>query len=229
MEHRYITTEQLGVLSFRKAGRTLLRLYLQLYYRELGLELPKVLFLHEEHKFGWDPKKPSKRLLLVRNPYDLMVSWYFHWTLRKGRPITMDELIRHPEIGVPAFNRDHARWFAYEGDQKIVHFEHLVLRGTWGEMLEYFGMPVIPAAIDKIHGLCASVETIKRNLPWLTKKLRRSWRYMAIENGEVTISPTDPNAHKFRRGKIGGYVDYLTEAQILYIKENVWSPEAFEY
>lgn len=42
------------------------------------------------------------------------------------------------------------------------------------------------------------------------------------------IEPKNPEAHKFRRGKVGEYVDYLGEEDIRYILDNFTLGENLE-
>ena len=67
---------------------------------------------------------------------------------------------------------------------------------------------------DKI----CSFDNVRKNLGRI-RRLPEGWRYMAVERGQATIRPKNPEAHKFRRGKVGGYVDYLNEDDINYVKE----------
>ena len=41
-----------------------------------------------------------------------------------------------------------------------------------------------------------------------------------MENKKIVLEPKDENAHKFRRGKPGGYVDYLSKKEIEFVKDN---------
>jgi hypothetical protein len=57
-----------------------------------------------------------------------------------------------------------------------------------------------------------------------------SWRFLAIEGDELTATPKDPESHKFRRGKVGGYVDYLSPEDIEFVELHMDKiPERFRH
>ena len=53
--------------------------------------------------------------------------------------------------------------------------------------------------------------------------MRQMERSNALQNQRLkTKDPNDPEAYKVRRGKVGGYVDYLSEEDVEYMNNRVW-------
>ena len=63
---------------------------------------------------------------------------------------------------------------------------------------------------------------IRKNLDQFDS-LHERWRYVGVEKGKLTATPTNPDSHKFRRGKVGEYADYLNQDEIDYIMSNLES------
>ncbi|MHC4362954.1 MAG: sulfotransferase domain-containing protein [Planctomycetota bacterium] len=192
------------VLSFPKSGRTWVRLFLGAYAERAGIVLPGIVFAHDD----W---KCDKRLLLLRDYPDLLVSYYFEKTVRERVPLEMDihTFIRHPLFGVQAVNECYERWLAYDGEQKVIHYEDL-FNPIWGQILEYFDIPVDEDAIKASDEEC-QIGNVRKNIHQFERR-KDAWRYLPTSD--------DPESHKFRRGKVGGYVDYLTQEDIDYIQTN---------
>lgn len=198
------------VLSFPKSGRTWVRLFLGIYAEIAKIDLPHIVWAHEE----W---KSDRRLLLLRDYPDLLVSYYFQKTAREGVDMDIHTFIRHPLFGVRAVNECYSQWLAYEGDQKTIHYEDL-FSGIWSDILAYFDIPIVETAVDWASQL-SEFDNAKKHIGQL-KNRPDGWRFMAMENGKPVDHPQNPEAHKFRRGKVGGYVDYLAPEDINYIQEN---------
>ena len=202
------------VVSTPKSGRTWFRLFMQVYADLAKIEVPDIVWAHDD----WG--KPDKRIILLRDERDLLVSYYFQTTIRQAKhkrlDISMSEFIRHPEFGLPAINEFIERWMRYPGDQMVIRYEDL-FEPIWELILEYFEIPIKRDCIAEADETC-KFDNIKNNL-WGFNKLRDNWRYLAMEDGRPTMNPKNPEAHKFRRGKVGGYVDYLNEDDINYINQ----------
>ena len=206
------------VLSYPKAGRTWLRIFFHYYFNQ---EDPGVIYLHKEERIVnfRDPEKQMRRILLLRNPCDIMVSYYFHETIVKRKSKkniqNMSEFIRHPLVGVHRLKECVDQWKKCK-EQFVIYYEDL-FKPIWKEILLYFEFPIDEQAIKRAN-TAASFDNVRKNL----KKLRYlpgGWRYLPLEKGIARTNPKDPNAHKFRRGKVGGYVDYLSEEDIAYVKK----------
>jgi len=180
-----------------------------------------VFFRHDDR---WDYKR---RVLLIRHPCDVMVSYWVHKTVRGKTKVPISNFIRHRRVGIPRFNKWYTRWSQREHDQLVVRYEDLFDTQTWATMLEFWYIPVYPMefqqAIEKTQ-----FDTIRENLEEIAE-FPSAWRYLATMHGRYhVIDPKDPEAHKFRRGKVGGYVDYLGQDDIDYILGNFTLGESLE-
>jgi hypothetical protein len=209
------------ILSYPKSGRTWLRLYITIYFMLLEEEMPTVLCSHSEAQIEQlrDPERRVKRILLVRNPYDVLVSFYFQETVsarRDKRGIrSISEFIRHPKVGIRPLLKAVNQWKEYE-DQLVINYEDL-FKPIWEEIFTYFEFPIDKQIMRDTDKIC-SFDNVRENLRAF-KRLPEGWRYLAVEKGQATAIPKNPEAHKLRRGKVGGYVDYLSGNDINYIKE----------
>ena len=200
-----------GVVSFPKCGRTWIRLFLAYYVRDTGIKT-FVSFRHD-NKVNY-----KKRILMIRNPCDVMVSLYFHYSVRRHIKTNISKFIRGWR-GIPLFNSLYETWSEREDNQLVVRYEDMFSEKVWVDMLEFFDIPIHKEAFDN------AIENTKfdniRNSLDEIKKLPSSWRYLAAQRGNYNIvHPDNPEAHKFRRGKVDGYVDYLDDEDIGYIRDN---------
>jgi len=198
------------VTSFPKTGRTWITLFFSYYTRYSGEGKP----LHTTHHTN--PLSYKKNVLLIRNPCDVFVSLYFHKKYRNGYELPgFGEFIR---VWLPVFNKSHREWAKYTDNKMVVRYEDLFERETWKKMLRHFDMGmnkrIFNVAMDR-----TKFDNVKNNLR-KTKEFSNYWRYLAIEDGRHTLTPKENNAHKFRRGKAGGYVDYLSKEEIAFVRDN---------
>lgn len=164
----------------------------------------------------------KKVIFLVRDPRDTLVSYYFQYMRRGDRFLANDktfdgslsDFVRH-EIGglrslvafynVWAVNRDIPAGFllvTYEDMKKDVR---KVLR----DMIGFLDWPIRNADfIDEVVAF-ASFDNMRKMEE--TDALNDA-RLKAPDN-------QDPESFKVRKGNVGGYRDYLTEEDILYIDE----------
>ena len=234
------------VLSVGKSGRTwfrvLLNKYLSLVYdvpfsvddlaREDG-RIPSILYDHEAWSHIHERSRlrrwlgssivptwllrRKKVIVVVRDPRDTVVSGYFQATKRSRRQKTleMDEWIRMPTRGVGAIVavmnewRDRLRghpaclWVRYE-DMKA---------DTVAEMRRvavHLGVPIDEARLQEA-GDFAHFENMR--------KMEASGNF----NSRI-LQPrdtSDPDSFKVRRGKVGGYRDYLDAQACAYVDEQM--------
>jgi hypothetical protein len=162
----------------------------------------------------------KKVVFLVRDPRDVLVSSYFEATQRSflfdGKPVEFDgslsEFVRSPVFGamkIAAFYDIWARNQAVPKNFMLIRYEHLhagphdllrrILRflGAGAVRQEHIAEAVAYASLDN---------------------MRRLERANAF--GDPRLQPGDPGepeSYKVRRGIVGGYVDYLSPADIAYI------------
>jgi hypothetical protein len=232
------------VVSIPKSGRTWLRVFLYSYFcrsinREftisnrklVGSGVPKVEFTHDlwshvvflKWKYrllgkGLIPRRESRSkpiLLLVRDPRDVIVSFFFQITRRAGSyPGDLRDAIRNPRFGIPVMvdvmNAWLAEWRGRE-DFKIVRYEDCRsdTEATFREVLAFFGVKEIDEAAFR-HGMqFSSFENMKQ--------MESSGRFKnkILSPGNVK----DPESFKTRRGVVGGFNDYLGPEDIRYMNE----------
>jgi len=228
------------ILSIPKSGRTWVRTFLCAYFcnrygREFTLEperygqpgIPRLIFSHDcfEHRTKgdlWDrirgkylvPKKELRRakiVLLARDPRDCFVSLYVQMTRRDRRAPTefkrktVGDLLRDKKFGVRAIIRTMDAWlneFSDRDDFTIIRYESL--REFPGEnfrtLLAVLGettpdVSIFQAALD-----FSEFENMKK------MEAAGAFDSKILRPGDVR----DPESFKVRRGKVGGYREYLS-------------------
>ena len=229
------------ILSIPKSGRTWLRAFLCAYFcRRFGLEFtlrpgrfdlpgfPRVVFSHDlfEHRTKadrWDrvrgkylvPRRELKRakiILLARDPRDCFVSLYLQLTRRdpnapaKLRQKSVSEMLRDEKFGMRAIISTMNHWlneFSERGNFTLVRYE--ALRASPGEhfrdLLAVLGEPTPDANILQ--------EALEFSRFENMQKLEAAGAFDSniLHPGDVR----DPESFKVRRGKVGGYREYLSE------------------
>lgn len=158
-------------------------------------------------------------LLQIRDPRDVVVSYFFHRTARKHEifpvaPFTgsLADFVRHPQGGIPNIVAFYNAWAAGRAAPAAllrVDYEDLVADPAAGltAALAFLGLPAPDAA-----GVVATVEEC------------RFERMQALETAGAipgrrlaTTDPDNPESRKVRRGKVGGYRDYLAADDVAWI------------
>src|SRR5213080_3010353 len=228
------------ILSVPKSGRTWIRTFLCAYFckrygREFTLKpeqygesgIPRLIFSHDlfEHRTKgdlWDrirgkylvPKKELRRakiVLLVRDPRDCFVSLYVQMTRRDpGAPAqfkrkTVSELLRDKKFGVCAIIKTMNAWlneFSDRDDFTIIRYESLreFPRENFRTLLAVLGettpdVSIFQAALD-----FSEFENMKK------MEAAGAFDSKILRPGDVR----DPESFKVRRGKVGGYREYLS-------------------
>jgi Sulfotransferase domain len=228
------------IVSIPKSGRTWLRAFLCAYFcRRFGLEFtlrpgrfdlpgfPRVVFSHDlfEHRTKgdrWDrvrgkylvPRRELKRakiILLARDPRDCFVSLYLQLTRRdpnasvKLRQQTVSEMLRDEKFGLRAIISTMNHWlneFSERDKFTLVRYE--ALRASPAEhfrdLLAVLGEPSPDANIFQ-EALEFSRFDNMQNL-----EAAGAFDSNILHPGDVR----DPESFKVRRGKVGGYREYLS-------------------
>jgi hypothetical protein len=237
---RELSGGEVIILSIPKSGRTWLRAFVCAYFcRRFGLEFtlrpgrydlpgfPRVVFSHDlfEHRTKgdrWDrlrgkylvPRRELKRakiILLARDPRDCFVSLYLQLTRRdpnapvKFRQKTVSEMLRDEKFGMRAIIRTMNHWLNefFERDNfTLVRYE--ALRASPAEhfrdLLAVLGEPSPDANIFE--------EALEFSRFENMQKLEAAGAFDSniLHPGDVR----DPESFKVRRGKVGGYREYLS-------------------
>lgn len=231
------------VVSYPKCGRTWLRLMLGRYLcQQYKLDPKRALeTLYLTHQAGllpthfthdgvktredaWRPTAPDasryakKRvLLLMRDPRDVVVSSYFQATKREnGYDGTLSDFIRDPNHGLSAYLDFLTLW---EKNAEVPE-KFLVMRyknihtdpaGHLRTLLSFVDCTKIDEAAVEEAVNYASFNNMQ--------KLEKAnyFRTKRLAPGNVN----DPESFKVRRGKIGGYKDYLNAEDCAFIEQSI--------
>ena len=228
------------ILSIPKSGRTWLRAFLCAYFcRRFGLEFtlrpgrydlpgfPRVVFSHDlfEHRTKgdrWDrirgkylvPRRELKRakiIVLARDPRDCFVSLYLQLTRRdpnappKLRGKSVSEMLRDEKFGMRAIISTMNRWLNEfsDGDNfTLVRYEALRAAPAehFRDLLGVLGEVSPDANIFQ--------EALEFSRFENMQKLEAAGAFDSniLHPGDVR----DPESFKVRRGKVGGYREYLS-------------------
>jgi Sulfotransferase domain len=228
------------ILSIPKSGRTWLRAFLCAYFcRRFGLEFtlrtgrydlpgfPRVVFSHDlfEHRTKgdrWDrirgkylvPRRELKRakiILLARDPRDCFVSLYLQLTRRDpNAPInlkqkTVSEMLRDEKFGLRAIVNVMNDWlneFSQRDNFTLVRYE--ALRASPAEHFR----DLLALLGESSPGANIFQEALEFSRFENMQKLEAAGAFDSniLHPGDVR----DPESFKVRRGKVGGYSEYLS-------------------
>lgn len=243
---QYLNKASFHICSFPKSGRTWLRYllanYLNLYFR-LGLPIdfrtffqlvphdildeekgvgvydyyddkrfPLVLASHEH--FAEEKFAGKKIVFLFRTVLDTVVSRYFQharvFTPDRSWKGSLKEFIRAPE-GVPAYCAHLNSWSGFVDGNASVHIltyedMHRDISGAARDVLEFMGIPVDEHKLAQAVGL--SSFAAMKEMETRTK----------VPGVNFNFSPDDAESARMRKGRVGGYRDYLDEEDVAYVR-----------
>lgn len=236
---RVLSAADAVCISIPKCGRTWLKVFLKAYFSALENEEFAVKyrgqfdfrFTHDlqEHISRADlrqkllgkhllPKKvrySKPVIMLARDPRDVVVSLYFHLTKRsKILDCPISEMLRHPAHGIRPIVWIMNTWMKeWEGNDKfrVFHYEdfHADTDKSFREVLNFLGFQDIDE--EKF------AEAIKMSSFDNMRKIESSGTAdsHSMQPGDVN----DEESYKVRKGKIGGYRDYLSKDDIAYLNQ----------
>ena len=234
------------VVSIPTSGRTWMRVFLHAYFAEISdtefdwhahktvnKTFPLVLFTHDlwahrhttstwrrwrgRNRIPDDLRHNKKIILLARDPRDVMVSLYFQLSKRENRFIgEMDVFLKHPKFGIESvvgiMNEWIDQWWGkptfklirYEDCRRDPHRE-------FASLLEFIG----DIALDD--------ELVAKSLEFASfEKMKNLEKSKHVESKSLRPSDdNDPDSFKVRRGKVGGYKDYLDAADQAYLESAI--------
>ena len=228
------------ILSIPKSGRTWLRAFLCAYFcRRFGLEFtlrpgryalagfPRIIFSHDlfEHRTKgdwWDrirgkylvPRRELNRakvILLARDPRDCFVSLYLQLTRRdpnapfRLKQKTVSEMLRDEKFGMGAIVNAMNNWlneFSQRDNFTLVRYE--ALRASPAEHFQDL-LAVLGESSPDANIFQEALEFSRfENMQKL--EAARAFDSNILRPGDVR----DPESFKVRRGKVGGYREYLS-------------------
>ena len=229
--------KEIYIVSYPKCGRTWLRALIGTYL-SMKYNLPEKKILETEFmssKAGllttsfthdnssWmDLNSPAKQktqyankkiILLNRNLKDVLISAYFQAVKREGVfSGTISEFIRDKKFGALTIILFYSEWYDQKHvPKKYIHISYEELhnntRKVLSKVLNFMG----ESKIDENNIIQAIDYCSFNNL----KKAELENRFNSFRL--QTNTTNDPESFKVRRGKINGYIDYLSEKDITYI------------
>ena len=164
-------------------------------------------------------------VLLVRNPCDIVVSWYFQFTKRQSayknelinadlaRPVERErvdmwDFVKNDELGLPHLIEFFNRW-----ERNLARVEHSIV-------VRYEELRVDPLPSLRRVGALIGEEFSEEELAEARdfgsfENLRKLESEGYFRYGGLTLrNANDPETFKVRRGKVGGYRDYFDEDQV---------------
>lgn len=197
-------------------------------YRNRLPNTPVLFFTHDNYLkdfLGHDRKAEIYGrlpvVLLVRDPRDTAVSQFFQWKHRMVQrkkvindyPVTdvsVQEFITGSQAGVPKiieFMNDWARHASGIRKLLVVKYEDLRAdtKGELRRVLEFFGQSPTDEALEDAVTF-ASMDNMRR---METENAQKSGAHRSMKPGDAS----DPSSFKVRRGKVGGWRDYVSEGQ----------------
>lgn len=226
------------LISFPKCGRTWLRVMLGHAMADAaGIKVgnpmrftkaeavapgvPRILATHDDSPQNKpaDTVLRSKRaysgtkvVFLVRDPRDVIVSLYFHVTRRRGRHYdgTISDFVRDRNGSLASLLAFYDAWIAQD-DTPVLLVRYEAMQDDPGRelqrVLEFVG----------VRGLAEGA--VARAVEQASfERLQRAEREGTANTKALRTSKADdPESFKVRRGKVGGYVDYLTPEDIRFV------------
>lgn len=200
------------LVSFPKSGRTWLRVMLDKLNLKYEYDHGEIT---EEMKFAFYEKKMTKYAMnksqciyMIRCPLDTIVSWYFQMVVRRKNRTMPQEINKFCIKNIQKVIDHHLSVLENKKSFKsfhIISYEKLKQNGVEEikSLLDFCNKPTSYDEIKKVYEEC-EFEKMKM----FHKSKEHSGKNYALH------SDNGPEAQKVRKGKIGGYVDYLTEDTI---------------
>ena len=205
------------VVSHPKSGRSWLRMFVRACITIGKCQVPPITFVHALAKAEEDI------VVLIRDPRDVLVSYYFEIKHRSANydkdlqermiDVPISEFIKDRVYGMPHYIEWHKFLRERLGNYPYILFRYEELhnqRIVWDRFAKWTGADP-GARLDECIEFC-KFDNLKANLDKFNKRPDDIRMYQPTSD--------DPESHKFRKGKAGGYKDYLSKEDISYV--NSW-------
>ncbi|MCP5101319.1 MAG: sulfotransferase domain-containing protein [Chloroflexi bacterium] len=242
------------VISYPKSGRTWLRILIGnamaqhfnvdlkndepgLIVKQYKFKAPYVRFSHDRvanaveengrlfrEKYSY--YRRQKIILLVRDPRDVIISYYFHRTRRLNEQHQLDDFIQHPLWGIDRQLYFLNEWSQHQdipNDFLLLRYEDLI-NNTFDQLKKVFTFLSLEIANTHLEEAItyAQFENMKKRILNSPNQINER------------LEPTDPSdnqSHKVREGRIGGHQQYLNNQQIELLNNKIQTTlnPIFEY
>lgn len=176
-------------------------------HSEIAIESPRRI--NPNILFSYTKRIRYKRrnvLFLIRDPRDMVVSYYHQATKRSYHPVAVNDLthfIRHPVYGMPRIIRFYDIWASNLhalSAYRVLRYEDLQTKGASElyEAAEFLGIDTSTAHAERVYANSTA------------EKMRH--REIRGEISGMRLTRTEPNFLKVRRAKVHGYLEEMTEA-----------------
>lgn len=156
-----------------------------------------------------------KVILLVRDPRDTVVSLWFQKTKRwRTYERSLHEFVREPSGSVQtmiAFYNVWAKRRDDAGEVLLVRYEdiHEDPVGTLRRMLDFAGLDAVSDEVVAQSVEAADFDRMRK------REAKAEWKTSRLRPGD----PEDRESFKARRGKVGGYHDYLSAEDVAWVTD----------
>ena len=246
---RELSGADMFVISIPKSGRTWLRTFFcayfcKLYDYEFTLQperyadpaIPRIIYSHDlfEHRTKgdrWDRLRgkyliPGKQLrraaivLLARDPRDTFVSLYLQITRRdpgtreKFATKSISELLRDPRYGIGAIVETMNDWLdEFSRSRNFLLLRYESLRAAPAEQFR--------ALLARLGETAPEMSIFQAALEFSEFENMRQLEAAGAFDSKILQARdvSDPESFKVRRGKVGGYRDYLEKEDRQYSAE----------
>lgn len=160
--------------------------------------------------------RDKKVVLLVRDPRDVLVSYYFHRTRRIGEEHELASFIRHPWWGIDRLIAFMNGWYENRDvplDFFLLRYEDLHRDPTHQlrQLLSFMDLQAVSDVVVKQSVEYANFDNMRKLA--LSSEMRGS--------KIAPTNPRDPESFKVRKGEVGGFGRYLSAADALYLEKRI--------
>lgn len=219
------------ISSYPKSGRTWLRSILGKYfelaygvnfslYFEENKNLPKILFIHDN--FLARNLNYKKAIFLIRDPRDVIVSYYHHLTKREDFYYkSISKFIRDRRYGIKKtidFMENFKEIKELKDEFLFIKYEDL-RENTFSEMkklLVFLEVKVEKSLLEK------AIEEME-----FSKMQKKEASGSFNDEKLLTKNPNEKNSFKVRKGKVGGYKEELNKDDIEFLDNYVSNFSSF--
>ncbi len=237
LDYRIHQKADVFLVSFPKSGRTWLRVLIgkilsDRYGEDFTIELERLAsenipFIHMTHDKAEVADRPlevnkskyrnKKVAFLVRDPRDVVVSYYFQCTKRQDLfEGDISSFVRAPGFGIERIINFMNIW----NESQHVPVDFVLLRyedfhsNPVGELKSFIDFVGIDGVDEKLITQAVEYGSFQN--------MRRMEEKGAVVGTRLTVqTPSDGEAYKVRKGRVSGYKEYLSVSDIEYVENRI--------